>query len=523
MLFNAKEFIFIFLPITLMLFFWLGTTRGVRPAIAWLVAASLFFYGFFKPVYLLLIGGSIIFNYLLGIAIADLKAKGRQKAAKAVMIFGVVANLGSIALFKYADFIIGNANTVTGASIDELGLLLPLAISFFTFQQIAYLADTYSHDVVERDFLNYALFVTFFPQLIAGPIVHHTEMLPQFSKPGIGRVNWENITVGLTIFSLGVFKKVIIADNIATFSDPVFAAAAAGESLTFLEAWVGALGYTVQLYFDFSGYSDMAIGLARMFGILLPLNFNSPYKAVNISEFWRRWHMTLSRFLRDYLYIALGGSRAGQGRRYINLATTMVLGGLWHGAGWTFIIWGALHGAYLVINHAWQWFCGSVLGLSADSTWYGRAAARLITFFAVVIAWVFFRAESLDAALLVMAGLVGGEGFIIPAHWQMYFGPAAPLVQSIGFEFGELNYLSRISALPQIALCIGIAFWMPNTQQIMHRFDPALMTNKKQQIEPAIGLLSWRPNFIWGLAVAVMAAWAVFGSTTTSQFLYFNF
>lgn len=523
MLFNAKEFVFLFLPITLALFFWLGTYRGVRPAIAWLVAASLFFYGFFKPIYLLLIGGSIIINYLLGIAIDDLKRKGKQKSAKAVMIGGVAANLASIALFKYADFIIGNVNAAAGSSIAELGLLLPLAISFFTFQQIAYLADAYSGDAVERDFLNYALFVTFFPQLIAGPIVHHTEMLPQFNKPGIGKVNWENITVGLSIFSLGLFKKVIIADNIATFSDPVFAAALAGESLTFLEAWVAALGYTVQLYFDFSGYSDMAIGLARMFGILLPLNFNSPYKATNISDFWRRWHMTLSRFLRDYLYIALGGSRAGQARRYFNLAATMILGGLWHGAGWTFIIWGALHGMYLVINHAWQWLCSNVLGFTGKSTWYGRWFARLLTFLAVVIAWIFFRAESLDAALIVLAGLVGGDGFIIPAHWQMYFGPAAPLVQSIGFEFGELNYLNRISALPLIALCIAIAFWMPNTQQIMHRFDPALMTDKKQRIEPAIGLLSWRPNLIWVLALSLMAAWAMFGSTTTSQFLYFNF
>ncbi len=523
MLFNAKEFIFLFLPITLALFFWLGSNKGIRPAIAWLVAASLFFYGYFKPVYLLLIGGSIIFNYLLGIAIDDLKRTGKQKSAKWLMIFGVTANLASIALFKYADFIIGNVNAVAGSSFTELGLLLPLAISFFTFQQIAYLADCYNKDVVERDFLNYSLFVTFFPQLIAGPIVHHTEMLPQFSKPGIGKINWENITVGLSIFSLGLFKKVIIADNIATFSDPVYAAALAGQSLTFLEAWVAALGYTVQLYFDFSGYSDMAIGLARMFGILLPLNFNSPYKATNISDFWRRWHMTLSRFLRDYLYIALGGNRAGQLRRYVNLAVTMVLGGLWHGAGWTFIIWGALHGVFLVINQAWQWFCKEVLGFTGKSTWYGRAVARLLTFLAVVIAWVFFRAESLDAAMAVIAGLVGGDGFIIPAHWQRYFGPAASLVQSIGFEFGELNYLNRISALPLIGLCLAIAFWMPNTQQIMHRFDPALMTDKKQRIVPTIALLSWRANFIWVAIISVMAAWAVFGSTTTSQFLYFNF
>ncbi len=523
MLFNAYEFMFAFLPITLAGFFWLGANRGLRPAVAWLVAASLFFYGYWRPVYLLLIGGSIIFNYATGLGIARLLGDGRNRAAKSLMITGVIANLASIGLFKYADFIIDNVNTVAGSDFSNLNLLLPLAISFFTFQQISYLADAYNGEPVERDFLSYALFVTFFPQLIAGPIVHHSEMLPQFRKPGIGRINWDDIAVGISIFSLGLFKKSIIADNIAGFSDPVFAAAAAGETITLLDGWVGALAYTGQLYFDFSGYSDMAIGLARMFGIRLPLNFNSPYKARDISEFWRRWHMTLSRFLRDYLYIALGGNRAGQIRRYINLGATMLLGGLWHGAGWTFVIWGGLHGFYLIINHAWNWVWytrrGVVRSNGVVSVWTGR----LLTFLAVVVAWVYFRAESLDAAHAVLGGMSGLNGAVIPAHWQLYFGPLAPVLEQLGFRFADLGTLSRISVIPWLLGVLLLAFYAPNTQQIMHRFDPALMTDRKQTIAPAHRWLSWRPSRLWVLIIAFMAAWAVFGRTTTSQFLYFNF
>ncbi|MEM7377238.1 MAG: MBOAT family protein [Pseudomonadota bacterium] len=523
MLFNAYEFIFAFLPITLAGFFFLGANRGLRPAVAWLVAASLFFYGYWRPVYLLLIGGSIVFNYLCGLGIARMLAAGRARRAKGLMVFGVVANLTSIGVFKYADFVIGNVNAVAGTAFSNLDLLLPLAISFFTFQQISYLADAYNGEPVERDFLSYALFVTFFPQLIAGPIVHHSEMLPQFRKPGIGRVNWEDIAVGVSLFALGLFKKTIIADNIATFSDPVFAAANAGETITLIEGWVGALAYTAQLYFDFSGYSDMALGLARMFGIRLPLNFNSPYKARDISDFWRRWHMTLSRFLRDYLYIALGGNRAGQVRRYINLGATMLLGGLWHGAGWTFVIWGGLHGGYLIINHAWNWLWYTRRGVTPSAGWLSVWRGRLLTFLAVVVAWVYFRAESLDAAHAVLAGMTGINGAVIPAHWQLYFGPLAPVVEAVGFRFGVIDTVQRISVIPWILGAFAIAFFAPNTQQILHAFDPALMTDRKQRIAPTVAWLTWQPSRVWACVIAVLAAWAVFGRSTTSQFLYFNF
>ncbi|MEM6986958.1 MAG: MBOAT family protein [Pseudomonadota bacterium] len=523
MLFNAYEFIFAFLPITLAGFFFLGANRGLRPAVAWLVAASLFFYGYWRPIYLLLIGGSILFNYFCGLGIARLLAKEHARAAKALMIFGVTANLASIGLFKYADFLINNVNSLTGSEFSNLNLLLPLAISFFTFQQISYLADAYNGEPVERDFLSYALFVTFFPQLIAGPIVHHSEMLPQFHRKGIGRLNWDDIAVGLSLFAFGLFKKTIIADNIATFSDPVFAAANAGETITLVDGWIGALAYTGQLYFDFSGYSDMALGLARMFGIRLPLNFNSPYKARDISDFWRRWHMTLSRFLRDYLYIALGGNRAGQIRRYVNLGATMLLGGLWHGAGWTFVIWGGLHGFYLIINHAWNWLWYTRRGVTRGNGWLSVWTGRLITFLAVVIAWVYFRAESLEAANGMLVGMLGLNGAVIPSHWQLYFGPIAAPLEVLGFQFGNMKTLSQISVLPWLVVVFAIAFFAPNTQQILHAYDPALMTDRKQTISPAPAWLSWRPSRVWVLVVGVLAAWAVFGRTTTSQFLYFNF
>jgi alginate O-acetyltransferase complex protein AlgI len=333
MLFNSYTFIFIFLPITLLVFFSIGGKGHHRIAIAWLVAASLFFYGWWNPAYLSLILGSILFNYAVGVALSNLQAQSSAShlTKKIILSFGILVNLFLLAYFKYANFFVDNLNSLSGSNFHLQTIILPLAISFFTFQQITYLVDAYKGETREYNFLHYCLFVTFFPQLIAGPIVHHREMLPQFVKNTIYKFNHQHLAIGLTIFFIGLFKKVVLADGVAVYATPVFEAAEQGVMLTFFEAWAGALAYTFQLYFDFSGYSDMAIGIARMFGIRLPLNFNSPYKSVNIIEFWRRWHITLSRFLRDYLYIPLGGNRKGKFRRYINLMITMLLGGLWHG------------------------------------------------------------------------------------------------------------------------------------------------------------------------------------------------
>ena len=315
-----------------------------------------------------------------------------QHNKKAILIFAILSNLTLLAYFKYADFFIENINFFTNNSYDLLHLALPLAISFFTFQQIAYLVDSYKKETKEYDFLNYALFVTFFPQLIAGPIVHHKEMMPQFKKAKNKVINYKNIAEGLFIFAMGLFKKVVIADTFASWATDGFDVA---EKLDFIEAWSTSLSYTFQLYYDFSGYTDMAIGVALLFNIKLPTNFNSPYKALNIQDFWRRWHITLSRFLRDYIYIPLGGNQKGKSRTYLNLLITFLLGGFWHGAGWTFIFWGFLHGIALIIHRVWR-----ELNFKMN-----KLLALFITFNFINISWVFFRAKEWDDAIKVLHGM----------------------------------------------------------------------------------------------------------------------
>ena len=423
MLFNSFEFVFLFLPITLGVFFVLGRNgKYVRRQIPvlWLVVASLFFYGWWKPLNLPLIIISILVNYSLGYLLSN---KVQEKIAKKGILFiGIIFNLGLIGYFKYANFFVYNINQITATEISLPPIVLPLAISFFTFQQIAYLVDAYQGETKEYSLIKYILFVAFFPQLIAGPIVHHKEVLPQFEQRSTYHFNSQTLAIGLTIFVAGLFKKVIFADRIAEYSNLAFGAASQGINLTFSEAWVGALAYTLQLYFDFSGYSDMAIGAAYMFVIRLPLNFNSPYKAVSIVDFWRRWHITLSHFLRDYLYIPLGGNRQGEIRRYTNLLITMLLGGLWHGAGWTFIFWGGLHGIYLVVNHLYRSLRKSLGHNLRNDGWLLRSIGWLVTFVAVVISWVFFRAESFHTATSILSSMFGFNDIQLPQFLEPYLG-----------------------------------------------------------------------------------------------------
>jgi alginate O-acetyltransferase complex protein AlgI len=395
MLFNSYEFIFVFLPITFFIYFYLNHKRLTEASKGFLVCSSLFFYSWWNVAYLPIIMTSMVFNYVIGRNLnKSCKDKNKGFSKKTILTFGIVFNLSLLGYFKYTDFLIENFNLTFDANAELLQLTLPLAISFFTFQQIAYLVDSYRHETKEYDFLNYALFVTFFPQLIAGPIVHHKEMMPQFANTRSKVKNHRNIAMGLFIFSIGLFKKVVVADTFAVWATQGFDAA---TTLNLFEAWATSLSYTFQLYFDFSGYTDMAIGLALLFNIRLPINFNSPYKATNIQDFWRRWHMTLSRFLRNYVYIPLGGNKKGEFRTYNNLMATFVIGGLWHGAGWTFIFWGFLHGLALMVQRFW-----SKLGFKLW-TWL----AWLITFNFVNIAWVFFRAKEWEDAVKVLSGMVG--------------------------------------------------------------------------------------------------------------------
>jgi alginate O-acetyltransferase complex protein AlgI len=411
MLFNSFEFILVFLPVTFSVFFFLNHLCGEKLSRIWLLGASLFFYGWWAPVYVPLILGSIIFNYGINRAFSVLKLENKTRR-QTFLALGILGNLTLLGYFKYADFFIENWNWVFGSRVELLHLVLPLAISFFTFQQIAYLVDSYKAEVKESSFLNYSLFVLFFPQLISGPIVHHKEMMPQFSDPANKRINFANVISGLLVFFIGLFKKVVVADTFAVWASQGFDTT---EIVTLIQAWITSLSFTLQLYFDFSGYTDMALGAALLFNVRLPKNFNSPYKALNIRDFWRRWHMTLSRFLKDYIYIPLGGNRLNLFRTYINLITTFLLCGLWHGAGWTFVFWGLLHGAALVVHRFW-------LRINIKMHYF---LAGSLTFIFVNFSWVFFRATEWKDATKIITGMLGFNGLgvleMIPVIYIILF------------------------------------------------------------------------------------------------------
>jgi alginate O-acetyltransferase complex protein AlgI len=498
MLFSSYVFLFLFLPLTLIGFFLIGSRGRKEAAIVWLVCASLFFYAWWKPAYLAIIVCSMLFNFALGRMIQ------KGPASRILMALGVSANLALLGWYKYAGFFAVNLNHAFGLGWNPPEILLPLAISFFTFQQIAYLVDCHHDRSGEYAFSHYCLFVTFFPQLIAGPIVHHREMMPQFERDSAFRLDHANLATGFTIFTFGLFKKVILADGLAVYANPVFAGAENGVALSALEAWGGALAYTFQLYFDFSGYSDMAVGLARLFGIRLPQNFNSPYKADSVIDFWRRWHITLSRFLRDHIYIPLGGNRHGESRRYLNVFATMLLGGLWHGAGWTFVAWGALHGIYLMLNHAWRHFAGAGRRDGGGRPASSRMISRVVTFLAVVAGWVLFRAVSFEGAVVVFKGMVGRGG--------------------LGLSEFSVNHLAEWDdAFGLIALAAGIAWLLPNTQQIMKQSRPILEEPEPTDGRSPFRRLAHSQSLGWCLVTGALFAYATIGISKGGDFLYFNF
>lgn len=520
MLFNSYVFIFAFLPAVwfayraMQLFFprWSNSV---------LVLGSLGFYAWWDLRFVPLILLSIGINFLFGRRIEASMAQGTPEWAKAWLIFGIVGNLGVLGFFKYANFFLENLAIASGAGTITLDVILPIGISFFTFQQIAYLVDVRQGKSGRYSLVNYALFVSFFPQLIAGPIVHHRDMMPQFFAAR--RMRAYDVALGLSVFIAGLFKKVVIADNLAPFASPVFAAADMGSEVASIEAWGAALAYTFQIYFDFSGYSDMAIGLGLLFGIRLPMNFNSPYKAGSIVEFWQRWHMTLSQFLRDYLYIPLGGNRKGLPRRYVNLLTTMILGGLWHGAGWGFVIWGALHGSYLIMNHILRRFTAPV-----HTTWGYRIwhfGGWSLTFSGVVFGWVFFRATTLDGALEMTGAMLGFEGFSVPADYAANLGSIVP---QMGLAYVNDSILGlkdwALTGAPMIVIAAFMAFTLPNTIQIFLSRDPEYRRRYDNlPPPPRVPFLSWRPRVAYAIVVAAAFAASLVYASTISEFLYFQF
>jgi alginate O-acetyltransferase complex protein AlgI len=512
MLFNSSLFILAFLPVTVALFFAVGRVSP-NAAATLLGLASLVFYGAWNIQYVPLLISSIGVNFALSQVLGD--TARRPGTRRMVFAGAIAANLALLGYFKYANFFLNSWAGMTGASLTPWSIVLPLGISFYTFTQIAFLADTYKKQVREKNFAHYLLFVTYFPHLIAGPILHHAEMMPQFRKQAIYRPQWENFAVGVSVFIVGLAKKTLIADAIAPVARAVFTSADFGERIELLRAWGGALAYAMQIYFDFSGYCDMAIGISILFGVRLPLNFNSPYKAVSIVDFWRRWHMTLSRFLRDYLYIPLGGSRRSRPRRYVNLMITMLLGGLWHGAAWTYVAWGGLHGFYLVVNHAWEYLRRRIAPNAEPAGPVLRALSVAVTFAAVVVAWVLFRASSFASALRILSGMAGLNGIDLPAK----AGAVKALAVRLGMApVSQTPYISNTAILGLMAL-LAICWLAPNAYQIMGARNPAL-----NAVEPGAKWI-WRPSLGWAVGLGVLGAVAFTGilSGPPSEFLYFQF
>ena len=484
MLFNSYEFIFVFLPVVLLLWHVTSRKAGATPGKFLLLLASLVFYGLGGPQFLLLLVASMAFNFLFG------RLVGSETLAtdvrKLLLAFGLVVNLGVLGYFKYADFFVANANALLGTDWPLLRVVLPLGISFYTFQKVGYLVDSYRGLTRGCSFADYCLFVSFFPQLIAGPIVHHSELLPQFRNQESRGCTADSLAEGVALFTLGLAKKVLIADSLSGSVGRVFAAAASGADFSTADAWLGLLAYTFQLYFDFSGYSDMAIGLGRMFGVTLPFNFNSPYSATSLSDFWRRWHTTLSNFIRDYLFIPFGGSRVGAFRTCFNLAAVMTVAGLWHGAKWTFVVWGAAHGVMLAANHLWRKTTGERVRLPKWAGWAG-------TFAFVMLAWVLFRADNLETAGRIYAKLFSfGDG---------QSGP--PLVKPRYWIYA--------------VLLIAVVRWLPNSQRMVFQ-------SASDQDTPAWWRrLEWRPNRFWACLLALLFAACALSLSNVSEFLYWQF
>lgn len=490
MIFSSPAFVFLFLPVSVVVYFLLTRQRWTVLARLWLAVASIGFYAVWRVDYVPLLLASIAFNFWAGTRLSRLDIVGTRPGRW--LLGGAIAlNLAVLAYFKYATFGLKIIDGLTGADFSIGEMALPLGISFFTFTQIAFLVDCYRGRVKEADPLNYTLFVTFFPHLIAGPILHHSEMMPQFASRWTMRPRYRNVLFGLCLFGLGMFKKVVIADTFAIWATYGFDGT---HALDFFSAWATALSYTFQIYFDFSGYSDMALGAAMLFNIRLPINFNSPYKALDIQDFWRRWHMTLSRYLRNYLYIPLGGNRAGEGRLYLNLLITFTLGGLWHGASWMFVIWGVLHGTAMVVHRLWQKLKRP---LPVPLAW-------TLTFVFVVVTWVFFRAKTWSAAHRVLVGMLD--------------------VRSIGtltvedIPTAQMAWGGRLIDRLVTAMPAGLAVNLPAYLAIAVAF---VIISRPNSMEMAtVAVARRRP---WFLAVIFAIALVAISTTTSTVFLYFNF
>lgn len=539
MLFNSFIFLTLFLPVALAGYYLLGA-RAPRAAAAWLCVASILFYGWWNPSFVGLLVVSIAFNYAMSCAIVAAPANSARR--RAWLAIAIALDLAVLVRYKYLATLLGAVVHATGVVPGDWlargmeDVVLPLGVSFFTFTQIGYLLDCQAGIVKERDPLGFVQFVTFFPHLIAGPILHHKEMMTQFSQPGTYRLRADNLSIGATVFTIGLAKKLLLADTIAPYADAGFATP---HELQWLAAWGTCIAYALQLYFDFSGYSDMAVGLAKMFGIRFPLNFNSPFKAASIIDFWQRWHMTLTRYLTAYLYYPLAmrinRRRAARGKPIGRLAQrsasgfawtvaaptfyTMALAGIWHGAGLQYLIYGLLHAAYLTINHAYRAWqaartpAGAVPRVVSPAVQRIRHAGDvLLTFVAALVAFAFFRAHGVSDALALLQGMLGLHGFE-SIDWPAYGATHA--------TFGEwLRLVAGRSTLAlQIVALLAIVWCLPNSHQVMGRFSPAL----ERAAHDVPAALTWRPSLRWTAAMVCVLLFCVAQLHSEVRFLYFQF
>jgi len=515
MLFNSLQFLLVFLPITCLGFLICRRFGNVQWVFIWLFVCSATFYGAWEPRYLILLFGSIAGNY----TVARYLAKQKSKLLLGVAI---AANLSVLGYFKYANFVLQTLAYLLKIDVPALAIELPLGISFVTFIQIAFLVDVYRNRTDDLGLPKYALFVSYFPHLIAGPIIHHKEVMSQFTNERLKSVSYSDVTTGVAFILCGLFKKVILADAMTSYATPAFHLAGLNQPISFFDAWGAALAFSFQIYFDFSGYSDIAIGLSMLFGIRLPFNFNSPYKSSSIIDFWRNWHITLSRFLRDYLYIPLGGNRGGSVRRYVNLMIVMLLGGLWHGASWLFVIWGGLHGIYLIVNHAFRYLKDRLLPNSRIGD--GLAAAcSLLVFPAVLVSWVFFRAESWLGAKVMIKAMLGGFGILMPERYQAVLGPlGAPIMRVLHMQTGNLvTFGSPVAALTILAVTLFV-FVLPNSQELLLGASGDRADSLRSKFARA---LAFRPTPLSAVAGALVgiAVLAIIYAGVPSEFIYFQF
>ena len=522
MLFNSYSFIFFFLPAVLVGYFQLARRSEPLPLI-FLLVASLVFYGWWDVRFVPLLLASTAFNYAIGRRLVPTAPGLSERGRHWLLAAGIAVNVLVLGYFKYAGFALENWNRLTGGHAVIGDVVLPLGISFFTFTQIAFLVDASRGQVDRLTPVGYALFVTYFPHLIAGPILHHREMMPQFASVAARRARAENFAVGLTIFALGLFKKTVLADGVARFVPPIFDPARWDfvTEPTLVAAWAGALAYTLQIYFDFSAYCDMAVGMSWLLGIRLPINFLAPYRATSIVDFWRRWHMTLSRFLRGYLYIPLGGNRKGPARRYANLLATMLLGGLWHGASWTFVVWGGLHGLYLCVNHGWR-AVAPRRARGAAGRW-SAVAGWTLTFLAVTVAWVFFRAPTLAVAFGVLRGMAGLNGFMLPHQWISKLGPVGAGLVDAGVRFGDVRGFIGGLEIQWILGLLAIALLAPTVMELV-RDTGAVIWDRSVDAAPVwLSGLRWGHGLGWAVAAAALGAAGTLGLHGVTEFLYFRF